>query len=40
MATSKVQKADIVWSELQVEKAHIVWPYAADQVIGQSIKYV
>jgi len=33
--TSKGQKADKVWGELQGAKGHISKPYTADQIIDQ-----
>jgi twitching motility two-component system response regulator PilH len=33
--TSKGQKADKVWGELQGAKGHLVKPYTADQVVDQ-----
>ncbi len=33
--TSKGQKADKVWGELQGAKGHIAKPYTADQIIDQ-----
>ncbi len=33
--TSKGQKADKVWGELQGAKGHIAKPYSADQIIDQ-----
>lgn len=33
--TSKGQKADKVWGELQGAKAHVGKPYSADQIIDQ-----
>ncbi|MBI3480750.1 MAG: response regulator [Nitrosomonadales bacterium] len=37
--TSKGQKADKVWGELQGAKGHISKPYTADQVIDQLKKF-
>lgn len=33
--TSKGQKADKVWGELQGAKGHVAKPYSADQIIDQ-----
>lgn len=33
--TSKAQKADKVWGELQGAKGHLTKPYTADQVVDQ-----
>lgn len=35
MVTSKGQKADKVWGELQGAKGHITKPYTADQIVDQ-----
>jgi twitching motility two-component system response regulator PilH len=33
--TSKGQKADLVWGQMQGAKGHVVKPYSADQIIDQ-----
>ncbi len=33
--TSKAQKADKVWGELQGAKGHVAKPYTADQIVDQ-----
>lgn len=35
LVTSKGQKTDQVWGELQGAKGHVVKPYTADQIIDQ-----
>ena len=35
LVTSKAQKADRIWGQLQGAKGHVCKPYTADQIIDQ-----